>query len=163
MTTNTSEQLTFKESVDLLRELHENEWRRRTAWMHWFLLVQGILFAALAQSVQKETVLAVVVCTVGFVTCLSTITAFHYSSLALEAFKEWWTKVLAEAGRDRSEFPPILGLDHKATRPFFYDWIHHLLPWRVLPRLLLVCWLFLGCWVLVNHPVVAESPAAASL
>lgn len=126
--------------TEIVRLLHEHEWKLRVAWMQWFLLVQSILFATFGGMVEKQRVVAIAVCVLGFLISVSFKVAFLYNKEGTRQLKAYWDRTVERHGVTAADVPPVLGFRHE-TSGRFTDFIHHLLPWYLLPLAFLVAWI----------------------
>jgi hypothetical protein len=101
----------------------------------WLLQIQGLLFAALAFAWNvKSTQLVVLFCVLGIATAVSIATALHLYSPAVRQIQGWWTGLLSPAQRRHRR---IIGYDSRSRG---LKWL--LRPWRSLPYVFVVAWVF---------------------
>ena len=104
--------------------------------MHWFLILQGFMFAGLAFAWEKNSALCIVFSIVGMLSAVSVGVLLRYGILAIQKLE----KSIQE------EAQPVLGRGSKETSAF----MHFLLPWHFLPVLMVAAWSALICVRVLN-------------
>jgi hypothetical protein len=110
---------------------HENDLINHR--MTWFLTFHGLLFAALGFAWEKRDAapLIYILCGLGIVVSLSSITVFSAADRAIHELRDFWdTTRLADY-----KGPDVVGYRHKT------DWPKPFLVWRFLPWVLTAAWL----------------------
>ena len=100
--------------------------------MTWFLTFHGLLFAALGFAWDKRDAgaLIYILCGLGFVVSLSSITVFTAADRAIHKLRDWWDefRLLDYKG------PDVVGYRWQIV------WPKPFLVWRFLPWVLTVAW-----------------------
>jgi hypothetical protein len=99
--------------------------------IHWFLILQGFMFASLAFAWGKNSALCIVFSIVGMLSAVSVGVLLRYGILAIQKLEQ----------SIQEETQPVLGRGSKETSAF----MQLLLPWHFLPVLMVVAWSALIC------------------
>lgn len=121
---------------NVIRTLIHDENEMVNNRMHWFLILQGFMFAGLAFAWDKNCALCIVFSCVGMFSSLSVGVLLRYGILAI--------KKLEQSIQDEDQ--PVLGRGSKDTSAF----MHFLLPWHFIPILMMMAWIALICIRIFN-------------
>lgn len=121
----------MKVDPKITRLLIHNENEMVNHRMHWFLILQGFMFAGLAFAWEKNVALCIIFSIVGMLSSMSIWVLLRYGILAIQKLEQ----------SIQEEAQQVLGRRSNETSPF----IHFLLPWNFFPILMVVAWTALIC------------------
>ena len=119
----------MKADPETIRLLIHDENEMINHRMHWFLILQGFMFAGIAFAWEKNSALCVVFSIVGMLSAASVGVLLRYGVLAIQKLEQ----------SIHDETQPVLSLGNKETPTI----IHFILPWHFLPILMVAAWLTL--------------------
>ncbi len=121
--------------ASVLRGLIQHEDAVQNYRFTWFSAFQALLFAATAAAWEKHgaSPLIYLICIVGAVSARSSLHALSLSDEAYLELKGWWTTRIDRNGKYKG--PERQGATETDGRDL------HFMPSRILPPLLIVCWI----------------------
>lgn len=127
----TNEELEKKAAV--ARDLNCHEAELLNHRMGWLVQTQGLLFAALAFSWDKESRLSILLAVLGIASSISLGLATSLVSKASKSIYEWWESLASEEERAKFLVVGLWGPSKSIKRL--------LRPWRALPIIFAVAWI----------------------
>ena len=140
--------MTFRaEDAAAIRSMIEHENVLLNDRINWLVTIQGLLFAALSFNWNKSNteLLITVLSLLGITASLSAWTSFDLSNKAKKELVETWD----EGKPGGYEGPDVIG-----KRSFEKNWVRHLRPWYLLPKLLILSWLSVLYLVWINDYII---------
>ena len=127
----------FDSYATTIRSMVEEENNLQNNRLTWLMTIQGLLFAALGFAWDKAhaRILVCVLCVLAILVSLSSWSALQLSGAAYQELKSWWDKFVPE----NYDGPPIMG--STAQPKSYLHWI--LRPWRLLPWIFIIAWVFI--------------------
>jgi hypothetical protein len=130
--------------ADRVRQMVQHETELVNHRMTWFLTSEGVFFAALGVTWDKDLRLTLAIVVVGLVAAISTQVSVQAAIRAVQGLEQCWLDRAKELQVDLASVPPVNGLYQTQIKP--YEKL--LFPWRLLPWFLAVVWLALGIMAL---------------
>ena len=131
------------EATKVVRELIRYESDLLHQRLTWLLQIQGLLFAALAFAWNaRSKPLIILFCALGMATAVSIALALRLYSPAVRSLQDWWSERLTQQQR---HYRLVIGYRSPSRG---LTWL--LRPWRALPSVFIVAWLFVLATVLAG-------------
>ena len=124
---------------DIVRRMIQHEDNVLSHRLSWMLALQGLLVNALGYLWGKVMPALWLIVGFGFISTISFWYSLHISQKAIEGLKEQWQeRSKKNDNKDNEDWTPLQSYSKCKT---------YLMPWRLLPPLVLVLWIVLGLMI----------------